>query len=139
MVNPYLLRSCADVRIIPHPLLSGQTAADEESDDLSIDYQDILAADDQKEALLAEKRKLLEKVLDKLEELILLSSQEAVSEAEKEKSLQEDKEMEWNQHFSDDHDDDSIPDNEVLTHLKNDDFERTFSNRHWNGSNIMCY
>lgn len=91
----YVCRSCADIRITPHPLLSPpketQAFAEEsfvdlnEEDDLAIDFADIVNERDsmedleRKEELLRKKKMILERVLEKLKELIFLS-QEAKSE-----------------------------------------------------------
>ena len=78
-------RSCADIKIVPHPLLSGlgdfKQKPVKDDDDLSIDFEDIAMSDDsladteRKEALLRRKKLILEKVLLKLKELILLSQE----------------------------------------------------------------
>ena len=63
-------RSCADIRILPHPLLSGlsqltQSTLLSDQDDLSIDYVEDLTASpfaslEQKEALLRKKKIILQ-------------------------------------------------------------------------------
>jgi hypothetical protein len=95
-------RSCADIRITPHPLLSPPQESNhilqedqfhqdhfmDDNDNLAIDFSDIANEEDdilaleRKEELLRKKKLILEKVLEKLTELIFLS-QDADHEGKK--------------------------------------------------------
>ena len=86
-------RSCSDIRIVPHPLLSNNNQREEESyeeeeyyydddedGDLSIDFNNIVnplqdgpSELEKKKMLLKKKQELLKKVLKRLESLIMLS------------------------------------------------------------------